>query len=183
MRLLKLFLSLTGCIAVLTLSGCGGKKLPPPQWHFQQAAIKIALEADAQLNLFDNTPHTLFMCIYQLSDPNGFNLFTQNSKGLSDLLACNRFDPSVVNFKRVIVQPGSRQDVIMDRAEGARYVGIVAGYFSLYKDRSIRLIDIPVVVETKGFIKKTRIKKPGKLAVKMFLGPTGIRETGIENKF
>ncbi len=175
-------LILSGCI-ILLLSGCGAKKLPPPEWHFQQAAIKVSLTADPSLNLFDETPHTLFMCIYQLSDPNAFNVFIQNSKGISDLLACNRFDPSAVSFKRVIVQPGSEQDLIMDRAEGAKYVGIVAGYFALYKESSVRLLDIPVVVETKGFIRKTKTKKPGKLAVKLYLGPQGIKETGVKSEF
>ncbi len=183
MKAQKLYLVMICCMFLLVLSGCGGKKLPPPEWHFQQAAIKLSLKADPRLNLFDETPHTLFMCVYELTDPNTFNVFTQNAKGLSDLLACNRFDPSAVSFKRIIVQPGSEQDVIMDRAKGARYIGIVAGYFSLYKDRTVRLLDIPVVVESKGFIMKTKIQKPGKLAVKLYLGPMGIRETGVDSEF
>ena len=169
------------CLFLPLLHGCSGKKpLPPPQWHFQSGGLTVSLRADPQLNLYEETPHTLVLCLYQLSDPNAFNLFVQNEEGLTDLLACNRFDPSVVNFKRIIVQPGTEQNLVLDRAEGARYAGIVAGYFSLYKDRAAHLFKIPVVIEEKGFFKKTRRKVPGILDIRLYLGAFGMKEMEVK---
>jgi len=177
---------LFGSIGLLLICfvGCSSKKMPssPPQFHFEQDAVRIHLEASPQLNVFDGTPHTLFMCIYELTDPNMFNTYLENPTGISDLLACNRFDPSVVNFKRAIIQPGAIQEIVLDRAEGAHYVGIVAGYFLLSKEKAVRLFSIPILTETKGVINKTFLQKPGKLVVELTLGPTGIEQAGVKSE-
>jgi hypothetical protein len=65
-------------------------------------------------------------------------------------------------------------NIVLDRAEGAKYLAIVAGYFTLQKDRMIRLFEIPVVVEKKGFIRRKKIQKPGPLNIELILGPQQI---------
>lgn len=40
----------------------------------------------------------------------------------------------------------------------------------IVKDRITRLIEIPVIIEEKGFISKERKQKPGLLDIKLFLG-------------
>ncbi len=170
-------------LLVLTLSGCSAKKpLPPAQWDFQPAAITVSFKADPRLNLYAGTPHALVLCFYQLTEPNAFNMFAQTEQGLSDLLACNRFDQSVVNFRRVMVQPGSEQKLLFDRAENARHLGIVAGYFTLNRKNTASIFKIPVVIEEKGFFSKTRMKKPGKLQINLILGPTGMKATEVNSE-
>ena len=43
-----------------------------------------------------------------------------------------------------MVYPGKEKTEVLDRAEGTRYVGIVAGYVSLQKERAVRIQDVPV---------------------------------------
>jgi len=162
-------------LAVLLLVACASQPLPPPQWSYEKDAVRLNLKADAKLNLDRGVPHTLVLCIYQLRDPNTFNRLSDNTEGIYKLLQGEAFDSSAVSAKRIIVHPGQSTTVLLDRAEGAKYVGVAAGYYNLEKNRMIRLYDIPVVVESKGTIKKTKTNKPAPLVVDVELGATEIK--------
>ena len=164
------------CIALLlTLVGCAAKQLPPPQWTYEKEAVGLHIQADKQLNLDEGVPHTLLLCVYQLSDPNTFNQLSNDQDGLYTLLECSLFSGGAVAAKRLILQPGKMTALTLDRAEGARYVAIVAGYTILDKDRMIKLVDIPEYVEKKGWIKRTKTRKPASFRIDLTLGPRQIK--------
>ena len=79
------------------------------------------------------------------------------------LSECNRFDGSVAYAKRYVVQPGQLLNDQQDHAEGARFLGMVAGYYHMRKESAVRLFPIS----------KT-------LNVLIELGPRGIQ--GIREK-
>ncbi len=162
-------------IITLLMSACSSQPLPPPKWSYAKDAVEIHLKADPKLNFDDGLPHTLAVCLYQLKDPNAFNQLSEDTDGIYKLLDCGLFDAGVATSKRIIVHPGKDVTVTLDRAEGAKYVAAVAGYYVLQKDRMVRMFDIPVVIEKKGFIKSTRISKPGLLKIELELGPAQIR--------
>jgi type VI secretion system VasD/TssJ family lipoprotein len=119
--------------------------------------------------------HTLQLCVYQLKDPNGFNQLTETDEGLYKLLEGSLFDATVANFKRLNMSPGQSAPFTMDRAEGAKYIGIVAGYATIQKDRITKLIHIPVVIVEEGSgNKKQRVSKPDIINLKLRLGPQQI---------
>ena len=158
-------------MVILWLTACASQ--PPPQtvWSYEKDAVTVHVKADAKLNFDDGVSHTLVLCLYQLRDPNTFNQLSDDMPGIYKLLECSLFDGSVATAKRAIIHPGQDMDVRLDRAEGAKYLAAVAGYYQLRKDRMIRLYEIPTVVETKGFFKKTTTSKPGPLKVELELGP------------
>ena len=158
------------------LASCASTPVPPPQYTYGKDAIRIHLKADPQLNSYQGSSHTLLICVYQLSDPNAFNQLAGDTDGLYKLLDCQRFDPSVTNSKRLFVNPGQDSAFMLDRAEGTKYVGLVAGYYVMERDNMVRLFKIPVVVETKGVFSRTKISKPGDLDVEIVLGPQQIQE-------
>lgn len=153
---------------------------PPLEWGYEKGAITVNLKGDPQLNLFQKSPHALVACLYQLRDPNAFNQFRVEADGLTKLLECGRFDPGVATAKRLVIQPGQELNETLDRAEGARYVGFVAGYYRLHKERSVRLYPIPAVEETKGFISRTKLVKPGQIDIRLLLGPQEIQDVKEE---
>ena len=163
-------------IVVLLLTACASAPLPPPQWTYEKDAIEIQIKADPKLNFDDGVPHTLVLCIYQLRDPNTFNQLSDDADGIYKLLECGLFDGSVATAKRIIVHPGQNTQVTLDRADGAKYVAVAAGYYVLQKERMIRLFDVPVVIETKGLIKRTKMSKPGRLTIPLELGPSQIEK-------
>jgi len=154
------------------------KPAPVPTWSFEQKAIEIHYRADKKLNLYDGKPHTILMCIFQLSNPNVFKELSKSEDGLNRLLQCSRFDESVVDFMRVFVQPGESKSLYLDRAENAKWVGLVAGYYELATDLVAQLYEIPVIIKKKGLIFRKRIAKVGTLSINIFLGPNEIRKAG-----
>ena len=168
-------------LLILLLPSCAAKKKPNPAdpslvWGFGEKAIEISYKADKNLNLYDEKSHTILMCLYQLSDPNIFNELSKSEDGLNKLLNCSRFDQSVVGFMKIIVQPGESKNLSLDRAENAKWAGIVAGYYNLSPDMVTRLFEIPVVTERKWLLFKKPI--PGNLSVNLSLGSNKINQSG-----
>lgn len=163
------------CLVVLLFS-CSGKVLPPPDWTYEKEAIKLGIVADPMLNLDDGKAHTLYVCVYQLKDPNGFNQLSNDQSGLYKLLDCKLFDQGVAVSKSIVMHPGEETSIVLDRAENAKYLGITAGYYDISKERITRLVKIPVVIEEKGMFGKKKKKKPGLLDIKLLLGPQQIEK-------
>ncbi|HQG30588.1 MAG TPA: type VI secretion system lipoprotein TssJ [Deltaproteobacteria bacterium] len=142
----------------------------PARWEYEEKAINLSFEADKKLNVRDGKAHTLSVCVYQLKDPNAFRQLAEDADGLYKLLGCSSFDSSVVNARRVIVNPGKSLKVSLDRADGAKFVGIVAGYYNIDRDKIVRLYKIPQ--EKRGLISRRMVPMPLNAVIK--LGPKQI---------
>ncbi len=138
-------------------------------YGYKKDAIILNLKSDPQLNLFQKTPHTLLLCVYQLTDPTAFNQLTDKKEGMQKALECDRFDPTVTTSKSIVVRPNQQSIEKLDRAGGTKFVGIIAGYYSLKKERVTRLYEI-----RRGFFSGN----PKKLKVSLDLGPQEISEKG-----
>lgn len=118
-----------GVFVVAVLSACagGGKEVPP----YVKDAIELKVGASPDLNFFNNQSHTVVLAVYELSDPNIFKQMLESSDGVSQLLEGKQFDSSALSRRREIVQPSDNKSIVMDRVEGARYVAVVAGFYSM----------------------------------------------------
>lgn len=175
----KLILMLMFFPGLFLLNACAPRAVVPAKWLYEKDALHLTLQADPGLNTYNDEAHTLHLCVYQLKDPNTFNQLTQSEDGLYTLLECTLFDGSVANYQGFFMSPGKQQTLVLDRAEGAKYIGLAAGYADLQKENATRLIDIPVVVVKEGSIfRKQRVAKPDILNTRLRLGPHQI-ETGI----
>lgn len=167
-------------IVILLLCSCAKKVLPPAEWVYEENAIKLEIKSDPMLNLYEGKAHTLYACIYQLKTPNGFNQLINDQKGLYKLLDCKIFDSSVALSKSIVVNPDKDTTLFMDRAEGAIFLAVVAGYYAIEKDRIARLIENPVFVEKKGWILTKKTKKPSLLNIELKLGSNQIKNIKIK---
>ncbi|VBB46645.1 Type VI secretion system outer membrane lipoprotein TssJ [uncultured Desulfatiglans sp.] len=161
------------------LAGCASSPpLPPspPEFTYEEEAIELYIKADPRLNLYDGLPHTLLLCVYQLRDPNSFHQLADQPGGIYKLLECAPFDASVAAAKRLIVHPDQDLKYPLDRAEGARYVAVVAGYYALQKGNIIRLFDVPVVVEKPEAKGRQPVSRPAHLTVELDLGSERIED-------
>lgn len=159
---MKVFLpSVVALCSALLVCSCSATK-----WSYEKDAISLHITGDPELNLYQKKAHTLILCTYHLKDLNGFNQLVDEKGGLEKLLECTRFDQSVTYSKRLVIQPSQELTESMNRTEDARYLGIVAGYYSLKKDHSTRLFPIPV----------SWSNSPKKLSVDLHMGPDGIQE-------
>ena len=178
-RLATLFSLVLSCCL---LSACPSPPPPSlPEPLYERDAIHLDLKADPKLNWFQERPHHLSICLYQLRDPNWLNQLSADDQGLYKLLECDRHsDPSAAIATRLEVQPGQRLQQSLDRAAGALYVGLVAGYYTLERDDIVRLYKVPVIVEKKGFFKRKVVSKLGHLTIELMLGPQELLEGGRE---
>jgi type VI secretion system VasD/TssJ family lipoprotein len=170
----RLIVTFNFLLSVFLVWSCAPKQLPPPELGYEEDAIKIHVKADPQLNLSEGKPHTLLVCVYQLKDPNTLNQLAGDEDGLYQLLECGLFNAGVAGAKRLIVQPGQDTTFNLDRAQGAKYVAVAAGYYLIERDRIVRLYEIPVVTEKKGIIRRTKRKKLDILVIDLKLGPEQI---------
>jgi len=163
---------------VLPLSACPPalQVKPGTDWSFEPNAIRVNLTADRDLNYYDRGPHTVVVWVYQLSNPNKFNQLADDQQGLIKLLEGGQFDPSVGDFKREFVQPGRSVTMTLDRAEGAKYVGLVVGYYALNREGAARLSAIPVVQVAQGTM---LISKPARIAMDVYLGSQSIEKASV----
>lgn len=163
-NILLLFLVLL----VPMLNSCASMSGSSGGFGYEKEAIILHLKSDSDLNIYQRTPHTLLLCVYQLRDPNAFNQLMDDKEGMQKLLECSRFDPGVTSVKSIVVLPNQEKTEKLDRAEDTKYVGIITGYYSLKKDYVTRFIQIPLGL----------FGKPKALKVDLRLGAQGIKEKG-----
>ncbi len=167
-------------IAVISVCSCASlspnSSIPPPDWQYEQNAVHVNIKVDPQLNLSEGLPHTLVLCVYQLKDPNKFNQLAGDEEGLYQLLECRAFDASVTSYKRLIVYPGQDIEFTWDRSEGAKYIAFAAGYYSLHRDRMVRLFKIPARVKRRGFLWLKKYLAPEVINIELTLGQLQIQQ-------
>lgn len=158
----------------LIFAACSSTPLvkQPPEWGYEKNAIVLNITSDPRLNLFQKQAHSLIVCLYHLRDPNGFNQLTDEQGGLARLLECGRFDSSVTYSRRLVVQPNQDMTLSLDRTDGAKYIGIVAGYYALQKETSVRTYPIPITEIKRGSI---LVQQTAQLNIDLHLGPQGIK--------
>lgn len=157
------------CIALLC--SCSSVSRRPDYGIYGIGAIQLRIKSDQDLNYYNGEPHTLRLCVYQLSSLNAFNQLREEKDGFSKLLECSSFDSSVTSSKPFVIYPGQDLNEVIDRAEGTKYIAFIAGYYKMQKDESIRNYQIPV-----GYFSK----KPKKVQIDLYLGQDKIR--GFEGK-
>lgn len=143
-------------ISVLIFSSCSLFKSKPPavEIPYIKDGINIHLRGDNQLNMYQNVPHALVLCAYQLKDAVAFNQIMEEKDGMARLMECSRFDSSVNYAKRLIVQPGQDIYEAMEKIEGTQQIALIAGYYNFQKKQATKILPIPL----KGlpFFKKKR---------------------------
>lgn len=174
--LVKKFHVLLILFILTAFSSCMSSPASPPEWKMEKDGIVLNLKADGRLNEAGGKACTLYFVVYQLINPNGFNQLSQDMPGLSKLLESKIFDSGVASVRSMVVYPGSNTTYRIDRAEGAMYVGIVAGYNIMAKERMTRMFEVPVYVKYQNMFKTSKKLVPGKLEINMVLGPQQIED-------
>lgn len=158
----------------MAVTGCGGGAAVRVDCDYGYAkdALSFRLAASPDLNLYNNQPHTVVLVFYSLSDPNSFNQLLESSDGIGRLLEGKRFDASALSPRQIVVQPGETKELVMDRVQGTRYVGVVGGFYNQQAQSFSRLYTVPTKKLTTLFGKeKACVTEP--LAVELELGSDG----------
>ncbi|MCF6765805.1 type VI secretion lipoprotein TssJ [Thiotrichales bacterium 19S3-7] len=131
-------------------------------WSYTKDAITINLTADKQLNVYDNYSHALAIGIAQVSSPDKYAQILQTRNGLATVIANEKPVQGQTSFKRISMQPGEQQTLVLDRAYATEYVYLFFGYAQGILDKNSYLVPIPLD------------GTPQPLNIKVELGPTYI---------
>ncbi len=171
----------------LLLVACGGTSPPPKPslesedpalvlWPRAVGGVRLSITADRNLNLFDSRPHSVQLCIYQLSSNEAFLNLSQDQDGIKTLLKAKAFDDSVKNVVRVFMQPLESTALVFDRAENAKYIGIVAGFFDSSPKHSSGIWEIQPSVHEEGTFFTTKIYSAGTIDLSLHLSSNALSE-------
>jgi predicted component of type VI protein secretion system len=108
--------------------------------------------------------------VVQFDQPNAFANYTGSSQQLSTLLLSDTAPAGLIGLTRLFVQPGESKSLTIPRLEGAKMIGVAAGYAHLDPARSAKLYQIGVDVTSTGFFSKTWTAQPQPIAIDLLLG-------------
>ncbi len=173
------FLALGACAASPEL------EVAEDAWVYADRAISVLIDTPSNLNELSGRPHSLAIGVFQLTDTATFSAFTTTTSGMLELLSKGRIDDTVADFRLIRVKPGERRREIFARAQGARHVGLIAGYYNL-TTADQKLFCVPRKASDRGIVEKslaalnliadTAAAKPTELAIAVTLGRTGTQQ-------
>jgi type VI secretion system VasD/TssJ family lipoprotein len=173
-------IGIVGMLAfILTFSACA-QTVKKADWRLQKEAVLFHIKADHKLNLYNGREHTLYVCFYQLNDAKSLERIAQDTKGIYKLLECGLFDESVISSESNVIHAGENITLTFDRAEGAKFVAVVAGYSGTLSDeRVLRLYKIPTYKKCESFFKSNYRCVPCSMEIQLNLGPNQIEHSKI----
>ncbi|MNF65149.1 Type VI secretion lipoprotein [compost metagenome] len=165
----------------LLLAGCSSQELTPEQkalvelkWDYAENAIVLSFTADNDLNQYDGQAHNLLVVVTQFDQVSAFSSYTGSSHQLGNLLLMNSAPTGMIGLTRLFIEPGQTRQLSLPRLEGAKMVGIAAGYAHLDPRRSAKLYRIGVDVTSTGFVSKTWTATPQPIAIDLLVGPDAL---------
>lgn len=170
--------SVAGCSVVEKTNSLLGGNSPTEakkemEWNYREGGVVLNVTAEQALNEFGGLAHAVTLLVVQTADAGPFNTLVKSPQNVSRALLTGEAT-GVLSLERVVVEPGSTQRVIVDRADKARFVGVAAAYFQGDASRNARLLRIGVDIQTSGILIKNRTASPATLGLEVRLGEHGL---------
>ncbi|MCU9952185.1 type VI secretion system lipoprotein TssJ [Burkholderia sp. BKH01] len=172
LAMLAMLAALAGCASGVTEE----QARADVRWDYAPDALRIDVDASPRLNEFLNAPHTLLLAVFQSADAQTFRRLADNPARLRTTLAEGGPAADFIQTTRYVIAPGEHVALSIDRAQQARYVGIVAGYYDADGPRAARLFDVPLQIDKRGWFSSTYRAAPRTLGLKLRLGAQSITD-------
>ena len=179
--LVGLLLLVTGCSSTPTELSVEEEK-----WTYEVRAINLVLRAAADVNSVSGRPHSIAVGVFQMNDPNTFSGLSVTPEGAVELMQKGKIDETIVDFRLLTMRPGEQKKVSISRAQTAKSIGIIAGYYRLNPKTDAKIFPIPIRAIPRGLVEKTLAwaslvsdeakAVPGKLNVIVDLGRTSAKQ-------
>lgn len=139
-------------------------------WPYAKEGILLELASDIDLNFYSNQSHTLALGIWQFDDEKVFIKLLTDKAELIKALVTGNLPKGVLQLDRYVIQPDTKVLLKLDRAQGSKYVGILAGYYQFTPSGAARYFRIPLNIQSSGLISKDYTAEPAVLALRLQLG-------------
>ena len=121
--------------------------LPAGSTLYEPRSIAFYIKASNQLNAQSGEARTLLVKFIQMNNPAELDNYRTSSFRLADLMAADttQLAGDFLRESRVILAPGETKRLVFDRVKGTSHLAILAGYFQMTDDASVRLLALPGV--------------------------------------
>lgn len=113
-------------------------------------AIKVDLKALPMLNAFHQQPNSCTVLIVQSQHREELERLVNNAVLIHHLFTGDGAINGVLKLDRYVMMPGQHVSLHIDRAEQARYVALIAGYYPEPDASRARIFPVPVKVTHTG---------------------------------
>jgi type VI secretion system VasD/TssJ family lipoprotein len=144
-------------------------------WTPELESVQIHFKTGRDLNVDrEGKSSALHVCVYQLTAEDAFNSAAADKEKVKTLVECReKLSDEFMEFKEVTLQPLMHVTHFLDRAELAKYIGIIAGY----NEKESKVVrEIKTVSEKKGWFSCTEYIKPAPFYIDLLPGPTYLKE-------
>lgn len=140
-------------------------------------AILINIRTASDLNYYNDQSHPILLALFELSDPNEFKQILADKDKIAALLDSSSNSVGVVSQLKITLHPGHNKTVMIDKVEKARYLGVIAGYYSLENiENYVRLYEIDMYEEKPIYGSSTGAQK---LSIDIELGRNGFKNNHL----
>lgn len=171
----------SGCSSLNSAMGGVGEKeaLAALQWNYGAAALRLVVQTDATLNNYDGEAHSVVLAVVQTSEPGPFYQQLEEPDAAAKLLQGEKPPTGLLQVTRFALEPGRNAQIQLDRAQSARYVGVIAGFYDVPLAKTSKLFNLPVALEKKGLVVRDTSASPALAEVRLKLGPADIANAQI----
>lgn len=164
------------------------KDIDSVKYKWLRNGIQMEVYSTEELNIYNDVPHNLMVCLYQLSDNEVLNNIVNVAVGGDEdfrekLLSCEQFDKTIVNASRFFITPKQHNVLMYDREKDVKSILLVAGYDNSNISHILVQRDIPVLFREVGVIFKEEQYSSTYLKMRIFLGKHSIQDLRHGERF
>lgn len=114
------------------------------------AAITLNMVATPDLNTVNGLANSCTVLILQASTRSEFDDLIKDPERMKQLFLSAGGDKKQLSLDRYVMMPGQHSVLHIDRAERARYIAVLAGYYPEPGEEQTAILAVPVEVVKKG---------------------------------
>ncbi len=165
--------------------------LPPPtpaesperiSWGYMPHGVDVLIVARDDINIVGEVNHAVLLKLVQVNAQEGIKALAATKEGIVQLLESTPENAGILLTKQLYIQPGSQTELIIDRAEGARYFAVIAGFDSLDPQKCFSITPFPIHHDTERewLILSKDVYSPGLMDARIFLTEQQVIIKGFE---
>lgn len=142
---------------------------------FSAGAITLHVSSDPQLNAWDDISNSCSLLILQSPEKKTLQELMNNPVLIKQFFSSVGKADGILKVDKYTAMPGQELSLHIDRSEGTKYVGIIAGYYPFPGKQHMSLLEIPVEITEDGWWNKTWHASLTHLVKKIYLGKESIK--------
>ena len=141
---------------------------------FGAGLLTFQISSDTQLNSLNEISNSCALLFLQSSGKKTLLDLMNNPALIKQFFSGSGKADGILKVDKYIAMPGQEITLHIDRSEGAKYVGVIAGYYPFPGKEHMLLLDIPVDVVENGWWKKSLHASLSPLSEKISMGKESI---------